>query len=1147
MDRLESNAADERLDELAHEFSEQLRRGERPTIEAFAKASPQLAAEIYELFPTLLLVEQATPMSSRSGSIGFEASPSRVGEYRILRRIGRGGMGTVYEAIQEPLDRRVALKLITSRDQTNPQVLERFKREARAASQLHHTNIVPMFNIGECAGFYFYTMQLIEGQSLDLILAELESPEQAAHASASPGRMILSSTRADYYQQVARVGLQAAEALAYAHEKGVLHRDIKPGNLMLDDHGKVWVTDFGLAQIDGVSDLTQSQDVLGTLSHIPPERFRGCTDARGDIYSLGLTLYEILTRRKAFQTKTRVELVHRILHTSPPSPRSVNGRIPRDLETVVLKAIDREPARRYQTATDMAEDLRRFCADRPVLARRLSITELWGRWCWRNPLPAISCAVAVLLLLALSTISTIAYFREDYLLDMAQTALQRAEVAEVAARNELFASHLASAKASRLSRQQGQRIDSLAAIHKAVKLLPFMNLSADEQTQHRVELRDLAITCLALPDIRELEDCAASAMTPDIFRLNRCAQHDGDGMLRICEWRDGAELARLPNVDQDTEIFFTPEPDVMLLLNKKARTLHRWRIAEAESTLVAKLAEHDGVCVSAMFSSNSRRLMLLHRIEKRGMVEKHGVVEILEWPSGKLCYCRGTHFGEGAYPARLSPDGNQLAVIEGAYGREGANIVTVTNVNSLQEIARLKNVASVNSVAWHPDSETLTVGQTDSNDIVLWNVKQQKQVGLLKNQRGGGPVLAMNATGELLASKSTWSNTLNIWHPYSRKVLMQMTSPLLFEWQSQYGGLVGEANRAGGGWHYATVEPSPVLLTLARNPIHGDVEAWRGASVHPANRLLAVGSGSGVSFFDLQTGQDVGFLPIGYALNPWFIPETGDLLTYSEQGLMRWPVSISEQHNSQVTIGPPQRLPCPAVMGTTVTSDRSGKVIAAAAKKKAYILHDFGEHIVTLEPLADCRHAAVSPDGRWVVTTNHESGPTIAWDASTGAHLHCFNEDRATGYVVFSPNGEEVSLVGSSPHRWQTTTWSTLALPSAAQDIGFACYSADGQLAIELSSAGATLVEVRTGQKLAILQLPDTPTYRHAILTPDGLRVILNSNDQHSTYVWNLPDLAGELSGIGLDIEHSIPQLEVSYPKFAPTLELTIKTSDTGP
>src|SRR5262249_28725733 len=197
---------------------------------------------------------------------------------------------------------------------------------------------------------------------------------------------------------VARVGIQVAEALAYAHAQGILHRDIKPSNLLLDAKGTVWVTDFGLAKAEESEGLTQTGDIVGTLRYMAPERFDGRSDPRSDVYGLGATLYELLTLHPPFREPNRVKLIEQVLHESPTPPRQLDRRIPRDLETVVLKAMAREPGQRYTTADQLAEDLRRFTADRPILARRPGAAERAWRWCKRNPvMAALVAAVAALL------------------------------------------------------------------------------------------------------------------------------------------------------------------------------------------------------------------------------------------------------------------------------------------------------------------------------------------------------------------------------------------------------------------------------------------------------------------------------------------------------------------------------------------------------------------------------------------------------------------------------------------------------------------------------------------------------------------------------------------------------------------------------
>lgn len=307
-------------------------------------------------------------------------------------------------------------------------------------------------------------------------------------------------------------------------------------------------------------------------------------------------------------------------------------------------------------------------------------------------------------------------------------------------------------------------------------------------------------------------------------------------------------------------------------------------------------------------------------------------------------------------------------------------------------------------------------------------------------------------------------------------------------------------------------------------------------SVHPGGRLLAVGSDNGVSLFDLQTGQDVGYLPVGHAGHPWFIPATGDLLTYSLSGLLRWPVRFSEQDPSRVTIGPPERLPCPAAYGTQVTSDRSGRVIAAATGNSAVLLHDFGKKVITLGPLPQCRKVAVSPDGRWVVTARHETGPLDVWDTKSGALVQRLSEQTNETYVCFRPDSQGVACEQTSPRLRDTATWQEQQLPEAP-GIGFHCFSPDGELAIDLHHRGATLREFRTGRKLGTLSLPDLPAVWHATFTPEGTRVVLSSNDQRVCYVWDLDRLSHGLAELGLGWDS---------PQFVPALK-TVPRHDRAP
>jgi serine/threonine protein kinase len=408
------NTVDERrnpVEELAEEFAARRRRGERPTLQEYCDRHPELADEIRDLFPALAMIEDLDGSSgAATGSAGGAAAEcpgprvERLGDYRILREVGRGGMGVVYEAEQESLGRRVALKVLGSQALSDPRQVRRFEREARAAARLHHTNIVPVFGVGCQGGQHYYVMQFISGQGLDLVIEEVKRarpgadggagprpahpvpaardaapgvtaaevarslvtgrfglhegavPPGTTAAASDPGDDVPATTRDPsaepipdpsfslaavpsdgagselsnlsdshrlFYKSVARIGMQAAEALEYANAQGVLHRDVKPSNLLLDHKGNVWVADFGLAKTSEADDLTHTGDILGTVRYMAPERFRGVCDVRSDVYSLGLTLYELVALRPAYQASDRHSLIERVLNEDPPSLRKL--------------------------------------------------------------------------------------------------------------------------------------------------------------------------------------------------------------------------------------------------------------------------------------------------------------------------------------------------------------------------------------------------------------------------------------------------------------------------------------------------------------------------------------------------------------------------------------------------------------------------------------------------------------------------------------------------------------------------------------------------------------------------------------------------------------------------------------------------------
>ena len=522
------------VDILADEFSERLRNGENPSITEYVRRRPDLEEDIRELFPTISMMEQFrkkqqvdTQLTQQSARLDAEKL-KQLGDFRVIREVGRGGMGVVYAAEQQSLKRFVALKVLAPNVTGSENELRRFKREAEAAARLHHTNIVPIFGTGESDGLHFIVMQLVDGvplnEAIESVLIDSDSTERPEHndppshdsftaamaASAlltgstlqptaasiaaslkseaptiqtplrqpprkenGSGRRhtmltppstasILGPVKRDqpsspllddhnavedtdepstspqptavrrnlgrrYWNSSAGIVAEIADALAYAHEQGVVHRDVKPSNILFDRAGAVWITDFGLARHEDQEAVTRTGDIIGTLRYMAPEQCNGVGDTRSDIYSLGLTLYELITLQPAFPEARHGVLIQQKHDGAFPRPRSIDPSIPRDLETITLKACSTDPAHRYQTAAEFAADLRNFMDEMPVQARHITSAERLWRWSRRNPVTAALSGLSFALLIAVAAVTAVGNYRTGLALADAQRERKNAE------------------------------------------------------------------------------------------------------------------------------------------------------------------------------------------------------------------------------------------------------------------------------------------------------------------------------------------------------------------------------------------------------------------------------------------------------------------------------------------------------------------------------------------------------------------------------------------------------------------------------------------------------------------------------------------------------------------------------------------------
>jgi eukaryotic-like serine/threonine-protein kinase len=1164
-DRAMAPAEDDPLGEVVESFLARFRRGERPALCELMAQHPAMAAQIRELIPALVELEQfgsasgnipPSPMNGPvlSGHGAGSSSPSRLGDYLITRLIGGGGMGLVYEAEHESLKSRVALKVMHPRFRTDSKYLRRFHAEARLAAGLHHTNIVSVFDYGEQDGVCYYAMQYIEGQPLDRVLADVRrlrdddkdaagslasaanlsipggsatlAPSAAAQdrltgrsatapsPRASPSGAVLpeaqESTDASrplkvlqpspasssslgslcelrYFREVARVGAQAADALEYAHERGVLHRDIKPSNLLLDALGNVWVTDFGLAKHEEWNDLTLSRELVGTLRYMAPERLRGMSDRRGDIYSLGATLYEMLVLRPAFVESDQLRLIDRIKNDAPASPRQLGRNIPRDLETIVLRALAKDPGDRFQSAGELAAELGRFVGGHPIRSRPVSVVEQFVRWCKRDPWLAGSSVAAALLTFALFVVLGAYTFVYRNQAEALRIERVRSDRAALEARWLAVDAYTAQAKAGRFSRRTGQRFETLGAVRQAVKLLDDLP-AGPNSTARREALRELAIAALALPDLKPTGQVIRQP--PGVIRiafdaaLARYALRFRDGVISVRAVADEREISRCKARGYlDIAVFsLSRNGRYLATTHSPGSALTVW---DVDRNAVA--VEHPGPVHSDAvdFSPDSRRLAVLD--ESRDL-------RIIDLETGRpRVHSSGCGLGRLAY----RPDGVQIAHIDIQSRPPRCRILDGDTGRLVRTFALC---ASADHVAWADDATTLATVGSDRK-IYAWDVASGLLRTTLEGHINGGVTAKFHPSGTLLASHD-WSGQSRLWDPILGRPWLSQNgmSP-----EFSHDGRVVVADEDRRVVH--EVNPALEYRTLACAP--GEAQDYARPSIRHDGRLLAVGTKNGAVLWDLAHGAELAFLPIGNAWHLMFDP-SGDLVTSGTVGVYRWPIRFDLERR-QIDIGPPRPLRLPAGR-CAIGMDRSGRIVAKADSSFAYIATPAG--MSRVGPLNDCRSVSVSPDGQWLATGTHvESHGVQIWRLSDRSKIQELPVDYGTG-VEFSGDGKWLMTIDPPCRLWEVGTW------RAAAEIGdrAGCFSPDCRLvAVWDMSNRVRLMEIKSGRTLARFESPDSALPGFATFSPDGSRLVITTNDGPAVHIWDLRAIRRHLIGIGLD------------------------------
>lgn len=1178
----DSSADRDELDCLAEEFVAEVRAGKRPLLTDYIQRLPERADEIRDLFPALIEIEQLKPLTSDHTGDFIPSSgttdPDRIGEFRILRCVGNGGMGVVYEAVQESLGRHVALKLLPLDALADPKRLERFRREAKSAARLHHTNIVPVFGTGEAGGRHYYAMQFICGHPLDEVINELrlcqknadseirrtatqdavasilkafsgEEPASDAPQSTHLGENSqggksnsLSDSSRGYWSMVARITSQVADALSYAHGQGILHRDIKPANLLLDLQGIVWVTDFGLAKTTDAEDLTQAGDIVGTIRYMAPERFDGVGDHRVDIYALGLTLYELLTLRPAFSSHQRPKLLEQVMAANPPKPRSINPSIPRDLETIVLKAIARDPALRYQTASEMAEDLRRYIEDRPIRARRASTAEMAFRWCRRNPAVAMLIAAVLLTTTIGSITASVFALRARSLAEIAAENARvageqrdRAQEAELEGRYKLFEAYLSEAKANRLARRRGQRFETLARVSEAATIGRELGVSEDRIA----ELRQIAITALSVPDIypRFLgeipSDLYCSNVSNDLTKVMFLAK---DNSLTIRAVESGQVLAHLPPITTPNEGiaygYFSPDGRrVLRYVPEVDSPVELWDISSPEVRLLR--SDNCSIC-RHQFRPDSK--VLAFSFKKGGML-------IWDAETGDELHRMPQIHGEILARVALHP---QLPlVLSCSYSSRRIYIRdyhTGDTVHTLDPPWEMGTLAAI----WHPDGRRIFAGCGDTDELQEYQFDPSTRVVTpgrkLKSNAHGGVVLAINSAGDRLWTHG-WGMYPGLIDLETGRVLLSVAKMPFFgdlRFTSDDRSVIGTVGLPQGRSSYGVFDigDSREVRTIRTTITDGD-----SVIVHPNGRLALIPQYSRYTLVDLEGLQELGTIERGSyrTINAAF-DAAGNLYTNSFEGAFRWPVSVDSK---TVTIGLPERLPL-NVGSEEIDVSADGKTIAQAQFLGYGMQRWAGGWILTpdrphdpiyVAPGIGQSRAKVSSDGELICLGEH-AGLTRIFNSHTGQMIWQDSE-LVIGYrPQFTP--DDRWLVGGYG-AVRVGEWDKHVTLDPSRTAELHAVSPDSRYALLFMSEGyLRLVEIATGRELARIEPPDGRVGMFTF-TPDGTRLLEPSLE--GLRVWDLRLIRSKLGEIGLDWD-APPFPEKSPAPAKPPLELNFRGRD---
>jgi serine/threonine protein kinase/WD40 repeat protein len=1104
---------------LAAEVEERLRRGQQPGPDEYLDRFPEqtvLVSRVFaELHPGDGAVFNATQVSSRVGSEPANgvslATPGAalptVPGYEILEEIGRGGMGVVYKARALALNRIVALKMILAGAHAGPKATLRFLHEAEVVARLRHPNVVQVFGLGDHDGRPYVELEYVGGGTL---AQQLRGTPRAAATAAALVEVL-------------------ARAVQAAHSQGIIHRDLKPANVLLTPEGEPKIADFGLAKAtDSDSGLTGSDAVLGSPSYMAPEQAEAGGRSVGpatDVYALGAIFYELLTGRPPFKAASVLETLEQVRWAEPVAPSRLQPGLARDAETICLKCLRKDPAHRYTSARELAEDLRRSIEGEPVIARPVSTSERIWLWCRRRPGPAALTAAVAALALILLFGAPIMMLRLQRERDESRVNLKHALEAQGLAEQTIIEISLEQARALRLSHVVGQREQSLAALGQAARLLPRATGSRRKEGPTPLDLRNEVILSLALVDLvdeeRPLPELPAYGTLVAVDRaLGRYAYPDGPDVV-VSALDDGRELLRIASSEPVTtceSVVFSPDGTLLSALYSVGKTSWPrvclvWNLAERRT--VRRIDVHGP---GNAFAPDSRSL---------AVVEPGGTAAIIDIATGAVRR-RFAASADGPQCFAFDASGRQFAI------HAADESVKILDVETGATTAALDYEGHIHTLAWRADGRLLAAAGWEER-VHVWELPEGRLMSVLVGHTAAVTGARFRNRDGLLATWS-WDGTTRLWDPVSGTPLLSAPGAIC-GLSSDEERLAFQDHRRIGVWR---IEGGLECRTLHHgntgnlSPQTGTV-LFHSVEYSPDGRLLAASGHDGVRLWEGATAtyRELTHLAIGPTQTLQFLPDGTGLITLGVSGLERWPIHVEPGPS-----GGPPTLGIGEAQVLDAASDRvynyaglsrDGRTLAVSLNKgRVAVLNVNGEgaELRTAHRAGNSlRSLAVSHDGRWTACGHWQSTPAAAvWDNTTGAIVRTFDSGplgATSAFVAFSPDGRWLVTCERGIYRfWKVGTWEPgprIERDQVEPYPGPIAWSRDGRMvAVAQSATGVLLLDAATGQRLATMRANSPRAVRSLDFSPDGQRLAVANIDQQ-IIVWDLPLVRRGLADRGLD------------------------------